>query len=369
MVHEEKALESAIYFTDNFTLSQKITLDFGLRYSIYTYLGPNRVYEYRSNASKSPESITDTTLYANNEPICTYGGLEPRISIRYSLSNRSSLKLSYNRIHQYINLISNTSVMTPGDVWKLSSPDLKPLKCDHFAIGYFRNFSDTKIEASVEVYYKTLTNGIDYKNGAKIILNPYLETDLINVSGYNSGIEFFIRKSSGKLTGWASYTFSRAWLKSAGIYEEDKINNDHPFPSSFDRPNNVVVYSNYHISRRWRFGATFTYSTGRPVTLPEYKFEYSTYHLLSYSDRNKYRLPDYHRLDLSLTFYESLLLKKRWKGSWTLSVINIYGRKNAYSVFYKKEDHMVSNQLREYDIYKLYIIGRPFPTLTYNFTF
>ncbi len=369
MIQEEKALESAIYFTDNFTLSQKITLDFGLRYSIYTYLGPNRVYEYQSNASKSPETITDSTLYTNNELICTYGGLEPRISVRYSLSDKSSLKLSFNRIHQYINLISNTAVMTPADVWKLSSPDLKPLKCDHFAVGYFRNFSDNKIEASVEIYYKTLTNGIDYKNGAKIILNPYLETDLINVSGYNSGIEFYIRKNSGKLTGWASYTFSRAWLKSTGIYEEDKINSNQPFPSNFDRPNNVVIYSNYHMSRRWRFGTTFTYSTGRPVTLPEYKFEYSTYHLLSYSDRNKYRLPDYHRLDLSLTFDESLLLRKRWKGSWTLSVINIYGRKNAYSVFYKKEDHMVSNQLREYDIYKLYIIGRPFPTLTYNFTF
>jgi hypothetical protein len=259
--------------------------------------------------------------------------------------------------------------MTPADVWKLSSPYLKPLICDHFAIGYFRNFSGNKIEASVEVYYKTLINGIDYKNGAKIILNPYLETDLINVSGYNYGIEFFVKKNSGKLTGWASYTYSRAWLHSNGVYEEDMINKNQAFPSNYDRPNNLVLNANYHISRRWRFGATFTYSTGRPVTLPEYKFDYSNYQLLSYSDRNKYRLPDYHRLDVSLTIDESLYLKKKWKGSWTFSVINLYGRKNAYSVFYKKEDHMVSNQLRQYDIYKLYIIGRPFPTITYNFTF
>jgi hypothetical protein len=369
VIQNEKAIESAIYISDNFNLTQKITLDFGLRYSFYNYLGPNTVYEYESGASRSPGSITDSTVYSNNESICNYSGLEPRFSLRYSISDKSSVKFSYNRMHQYINLISNTAVMTPADVWKLSSPYLEPLVSDHFAAGYFRNFSGNKIEASVEVYYKTITNGIDYKNGAKIILNPYPETDLINVSGYNSGIEFYIKKNSGKLTGWASYTYSRSWLKSDGIYDEDKINNNQPFPSNFDKPNNLVLNANYHISRRWRFGTTFTYSTGRPVTLPEYKFNYRDYQLLYYSDRNKYRLPDYHRLDVSLTFDESLLIRKRWKGSWTLSVINVYGRKNAYSVFYKKEDHMIDNKLREYDIYKLYIVGRPFPTITYNFTF
>jgi hypothetical protein len=259
--------------------------------------------------------------------------------------------------------------MSPADVWKLSSPDLKPLVCDQFALGYFHNFSDNKIETSVEVYYKTLINSIDYKNGAKIILNPYPETALINTKGYNSGIEFYIKKNSGKLTGWASYTYSRSLIKSTGFFEEDKINNNQLFPSNSDRPNNVVINANYHISRRWRFGSTFTYSTGRPVTLPEYKFDHSNYQLIYYSDRNKYRLPDYHRLDISLTFDESLRKSKKWKGSWTLSIINLYGRNNAYSVYYKKEEHMVSYDLRQYDIYKLYIIGSPFPTLTYNFTF
>jgi hypothetical protein len=369
LIQQEKAIESAIYVSDNFMISPKISIDFGVRFSVFTYLGPGTVYEYQPGISKSPESITDSTLFNNNEPISSYYGLEPRISVRYTLSDKSSLKFSYNRMHQYINLISNTAVMTPADVWKLSSPYLKPLISDHFAVGYFRNFSGNKIEASVEVYYKMLTNGIDYKNGAKIILNPYLETDLINVNGYNSGIEFYIKKNSGKLTGWASYTYSRSWQKSNGIYEEDKINNNEPFPSNYDRPNNIVVNANYHISRRWRFGSTFTYSTGRPVTLPEYKFDHSNYQLIYYSDRNKYRLPDYHRLDVSLTLDESLRKSKKWKGSWTISVINVYGRNNAYSVYYKKEDHMISNQLRQYDIYRLYIIGSPFPTLTYNFTF
>ncbi|OFY83249.1 MAG: hypothetical protein A2V46_09220 [Bacteroidetes bacterium RBG_19FT_COMBO_42_7] len=149
----------------------------------------------------------------------------------------------------------------------------------------------------------------------------------------------------------------------------EKINNNQIFASSFDRPNNLIVNINYHISRRWRFGGTFTYSTGRPVTLPEYKFDYQGYQLLCYSDRNKYRLPDYHRLDVSISYDESLKIRKKWKGSWIFSVINLYGRKNAYSVFYKKEEHMVSNHYRLYDTYMLYIIGRPFPSLTYNFSF
>ena len=366
---EEKAGEYGFYITDNFTLTPEITMDLGLRYSLYTYLGPTKVYTFRADMPRSRQSITDSTLYDNNELVCTWSGLEPRLSLRYGISDNKSVKLSYNRINQYINLVSNTAVMTPSDVWKLSSPDLKPLRCDHFAIGYFQNFKNNSIESSVELYYKRLKNAIDYKNGAKILLNPYLETDLLNVRGHNFGVELFIRKNSGKLTGWASYTFSRSLQKTAGIYDVEKINNNQIFPSNFDRPNNLILNLNYHISRRWRLGGTFTYSTGRPVTLPEYKFGYQDYQLLWYSDRNKYRLPDYHRLDISITYDESLKIQKKWKGSWIFSVVNLYGRKNAYSVFYKKEEHMVSYEYRQYDTYMLYIIGRPFPSLSYNFSF
>lgn len=369
VIQQEKALEYAAYITDNFTLSPKLTLDMGFRYSFYTYLGPNKVYIYQSDLPKSTESIRDSTMYGNFKSICTYSGIEPRLSLRFSISDNSSVKISYNRIHQYINLVSNTAVMTPSDVWKLSSPNLKPITCDHLAIGYFRNFKDNSIETSVEFYYKILYNAIDYKNGAQILLNPYLEADLLNVKGKNYGIEFYLKKNSGRLTGWVSYTLSRSIERTSGVFEEEKINNNQFFPSNFDRPDNLILNLNYHISRRWRFGSTFTCSTGRPVTLPEYKFDYQGYQLLYYSDRNKYRLPVYHRLDISITLDESLKIRKKWKGSWTLSIINVYGRKNAYSVFYKKEEHMTGYDLKQYDTYMLYIIGRPFPTLTYNFTF
>jgi hypothetical protein len=365
----EKALESAIYVTDIFTLSPNLGLDVGMRYSLYTYLGPNKVYIYQSGVPGSPGSVIDSLTYGNNKPICRYSGLEPRISLRFTLSDNSSVKLSYNRIHQYVNLVSNTAVMAPTDVWKLSSPNLKPLTCDHFAIGYFKNFKNNTYETSIEVYYKSLTNAIEYKNGADLLLNPYLEADLTNVKGYNYGVELYVKKNSGRLTGWVSYTFSRSLQKTNGIFTEDKINDNQIFPSNFDRPNNLILNANYHISKRWRFNGTFTYSTGRPVTLPELKFNYQGYQLLYYSDRNKYRLPDYHRLDVSMTLDESLKIKRKWKGSWTFSIINLYGRKNAYSVFYKKGAHLVSNEYRQYDTYMLYIIGRPIPMLTYNFTF
>ena len=368
-IQQEKALEFAAYLTDNYTLSSKLTLDFGLRYSLYYYLGPNKVYTYQPDLPKSRGTIIDSVIYSNNRAICSYSGLEPRLSLRFSISDKSSVKFSYNRIHQYINLVSNTAVMTPSDVWKLSSPYLKPLISDHLAIGYFRNFKNNSIETSIELYFKKLSNAIEYKNGAKILLNPYLETDLLNVSGKNYGVELYIKKNSGKLTGWASYAFSRSLEKTYGIFDVEKINSNRIFPANYDRPDNLVINLNYHISRRWRIGGTFTYSTGRPVTLPEKKFTYQEYQLLYYSDRNEYRLPDYHRLDVSISFDESLRIRKKWKGRWTLSVVNLYGRKNAYSVFYKKEEHFVSNELRNYDTYMLYIIGIPFPTLTYNFVF
>ena len=368
-MHLDKAGEYAVYLSDNFTISPKLSFDMGLRYSAYTYLGPNKVYVYRSNAPRNRDAITDSLSYGHNQVIYWYSGIEPRISVRLALSDKHSLKLSYNRIHQYINLVSNTAVMTPSDVWKLSTPNLKPLLSDHFTLGYYHNFGNNTIETSIELYYKRLTNTIDYKNGAKILLNPYLESDLINVNGKNYGIEFYVKKNTGRLTGWASYTYSRSWHQSGGVYAEEKINNNYPFPSSYDKPNSLIINANYHVSRRWRLGGLFTYSSGRPVTLPELKYSYQDFQLVQYSDRNKYRLPDYHRLDLSITLDESLKIRKKWKGSWTFSIVNLYGRKNVYSVFYKKEDHMDANEYKEYDLYMLYIIGRPLPTLTYNFTF
>jgi len=368
-VQKEKANEYAAYISDDFNISSKISAEFGIRYTWYALMGPGSTYIYRDANSRSVENITDTVTYKNNKIIKRYSGLEPRISMRYRINDLSSVKFSYNRINQYINLVSNTAVMTPSDVWKLSDPYIRPLKCDQYAIGYFRNFKQNTIETSMELYYKTLQDIIEYKNGAQILLNNHLETDLINAKGYSYGVELYIKKNIGRLTGWISYTYSQSMRWTSGMVASEQINGNNSFHSSFDKPHNLTINANYHISRRWRFSGSFVYNTGRPVTLPELKYNFNGYQLIYYSDRNEYRLPDYHRLDVSLTFDESLRLKKKWKGSWTLSIINLYGRKNAYSVFYQKVAPVASNNYAQYSLFKLYIIGRPLPTLTYNFFF
>lgn len=369
MLQSEKGLEMAAYISDNFDLLPGLNAEIGLRYVHYLSLGPGSVLSFVPDIPKSPETVTDTLYYSNNRVIHHYSRIEPRISFRYKLNQVSSLKGSYNRINQFINILSNNTVMSPADTWSLCSTNLRPLSSDQYAIGYFRNFENNAWEFSVETYYKTLNNVIEYKNGARVFLNDHLDTDLLSAGGYGYGVEFYARKSSGSLTGWISYTYSRSMLKTEGQYSSEQINGNSYYPSNFDKPHNLVINANYHISRRWRLSGTFAYNTGRPVTLPELKYSFQGNTLIYYSDRNKYRLPDYHRLDISISYGENLRLKRMWKGSWTFSIINIYGRDNAYSEYFAKDDSRIYRSTGNSRLYKLYIIGIPVPTLTYNFVF
>jgi hypothetical protein len=331
--------------------------------------GPYQMRIFKPDMPQLAENIMEVKDYKKDEIVYSHNGIEPRLSVIYKLNSESSVKASYSKIHQYLNLVSNTSVMAPTDVWKLSDNNILPLICNQVAVGYYRNFLKGSLEASVEIYYKKLDNVAEYKEGAKLLMNESLETDLIPAKGYNYGIEFYVKKNSGRLTGWASYTYSRSKRQTTSSFEEEKIKNNETFNSNYDKPHNFISVANYHISRRWRFSATFVLNTGRPVTLPEMKYFYQGSQLIYYSDRNKYRLPYYHRLDVSITLDESLRLRKKWKGSWSLSIVNLYSRKNAYSSFYQKEMPSEINNYKTFSLYKLYIIGRPLPTLTYNFTF
>jgi hypothetical protein len=368
-VNREKGIEAAAYISASLNMTKNISSEIGLRNSVFALLGPGTVFIYSADQSRSLSSITGATNYGNNSVIKRFSGLEPRLSFRYTLSEYSSVKLSFNRINQYINLISNTSVAIPSDIWKLSSPFINPLVADQFSMGYYRNFKNNSIETSIELYYKSLKNIVEYKNSSQLLLNQNAEINLLEASGHNYGVELFIKKNSGLITGWISYTLSRSLRHTSGSIIEDQINGNRYFPSNYDKPDNLNIIVNYNLTRRWHLSGSFSYSTGRPVTLPESKFQYLTDLLVIYSARNKYRLPDYHRLDISVSCDESLRIKKKWKGSWTLSVINVYGRKNPYSTFYRKEEPGPSNNYRAYNLYTLYIIGRPLPTLTYNFTF
>ncbi len=365
----EQAIENAIYIAGKFEPGNVVSINAGLRYSKYDFRGPNTVYIYDPESPRIPGAIIDSVVYAEDEAITTYSGFEPRISLKFQLNSSSSVKLNYSRANQYISLVSYSAVPTPEDRWKLSDPYVKPVICDQVAAGYYKNFMQNSLEASVEVYYKKLQNLVEYKNGAKIPLNPYLETALLNASGQSYGVEFFIKKSMGSLDGWLGYTWSRSLKKTSGTHEDEIINNNTWYPSSFDIPHDLTLMATYHLNRRWQVSGTFKYNSGRAITLPENKYIIDNEYVIQFSDRNKYRLPDYHRLDLSITVGESLKIKKKWKGSWTFAVINVYGRNNAYSVFYEKHARSEQNDFTLFSLNKLYIIGNPIPTITYNFKF
>lgn len=369
IMQEEKALQLDAYISDNISFTPEISAEVGLRLTNYAFLGPYNEMVFKNDAAHSMDNISEIASYNNNQLIKWYPGIEPRLSMRYSLDDVSSLKFSYNKMSQNINLISNTAVMAPTDVYKLSNSNVEPLTCHQFALGYFHNYKDNAVETSVEVYFKQLNNILEYRDGASILLNNALETELLNASGYNYGIEFYIRKNTGRLTGWASYTYSRSMRHTSSTIVTDQINGNRYFPSSFDKPHNVVILGNYHLSRRWWISGTFTYNTGKPVTLPELKYLFNGKQYVYFSERNKYRLPDYHRLDVAITFDESLRLKQKWKGSWTLSILNLYSQKNPYSVFYKSSSQLESKYYQFFSLYNLFIIERPIPTLTYNFSF
>lgn len=368
-VESEQGYEGAFFISDEYTVNEYLSFSAGLRFSEYIYAGPASIAQYAPGKEKDTTSITGYKQYGSNEPIKTYFGFEPRLSSRLQLDEHSSVKISFNRNFQYLSLISYSSVSTPGDIWKLADPYIKPLIANQAALGYYRNFRNNTIETSVEVYYKSLANVVEYKNGGNFAMNKNIDDVLLNASGRNYGIELMVKKTSGKFDGWFSYTYSRSLRKTDGQYPGDIINNNKYFPSSYDIPNDFTTAITYHHNKRVRFAANFTYATGRPITLPEYKYYVNDAEVVYFSDKNKYRLPSYNRLDLSMTVDESLKIKKKWKGSWTFALLNVYGRKNAYTVYYKMEDPSPLNDYNTFSLYKLYLIGTPVPTLSYSFIF
>lgn len=368
-INNEHSYETALYLEDEFEITPELSLIGGLRYSGFFKTGPVTVDTYYPNQPLNESTVSGNKSYSSGDIVKFYNGAEPRISLRYELPQSSSIKLGYNRTMQYIRQISNSASITPADYWKSSDLYLKPLIADQLAFGFFKNFKDNKYETSLEVYYKNITNDIDYKNGAKLLLNKNLEQVLIPGRGKAYGIELMLKKSTGKLTGWLSYTYSRSFKQMNGTFNEEKINNGKWYPSAYDKPHDLTMVLNYKLSRRFTFSSNFIYSTGRPVTLPESKYSIGSYEIIYYSDRNKYRMPDYHRLDIAFTYEGSLLKSQKWRSSWTFSIYNVYGRHNPFSIYYIKDKPSRQNEYSVYGLYQFSVIGVPIPSFTYNFWF
>lgn len=360
-MEDERGNESSIYISDECRISKRLLLYAGLRFSTFFYLGPKTVYVYQDDLPLEPENIGDTLHHNAGSPIQTYMGPELRLSLRYIVDRYSSVKISYNRMRQYLHMISNTTAISPTDYWKLSDPYLKPQIGDQLALGYYVDLFGDRVESSAELYYKKISNIVEYKGGARLLLNEMIETDLINGSGRAYGLELMIRKK-GRLNGWLSYTYSRILYRVNGRFPSAQINGGNEYPANHDKPHDITLTGNYKFSRRFGISSNFTYSTGRPITFPVSRYIQRSSVLLQYSARNQYRIPDYLRWDLSATLYGNLKSRKIAHSDWTLSVYNVTGRDNVYSIFFITREGVTRG-------YKLSVFNQPVVTLTYNFRF
>jgi len=361
-VQAEQGLESAAYLGDKFAISPRLSLNAGIRYSIFNYLGAHNVYQYAPGVPRQEGTIIDTASYAKNKNIKTYQGPEYRVALRYSVSDNASLKLSYNTLRQYIHLLSNTTTISPTDIWKLSDPNIRPQTGEQFSLGYYQNFKSNTIETSVEVYYKRMHNYLDYKSGGVLVMNHHIETDVLTTRGKEYGVELMIKKLSGKLNGWISYTYSRTLLQQDDPLAGETINHGDYYPANFDKPHNLNFIGNYRVNHRFSISLNVVYSTGRPITLPIAIYDLGGSQRVYYSDRNQYRIPDYFRTDLSMNIEGNHKIKKLKHSSWTIGVYNLTARKNPYSIYFTEENGIIKG-------YKLSIFGTAIGFITYNFRF
>lgn len=362
VVATQQALESALYLGDKFDVTDDLSISGGIRYSIYNFLGPQTVYNYAPNLPKTSTNLLDSTNYGSGKLIKTYSGPEIRLSARYQLGDNLSIKGGYNTLRQYIHLLSNTTAISPTDVWQLSDPNIKPQYGDQVSLGLYHNLKSNTIETSVEVYYKRLRDYLDYKSGANLVLNHHIETDVIGTQGKAYGIEFLIKKATGKANGWISYTYSRTFLRQNDPNLGDLINGGAYYPANFDKPHDFNFIGNYRFSHRFSVSLNLTYSTGRPITLPIAKYEYGGSERVFYSDRNQYRIPDYFRSDFSMNIEGNHKVHQLTHNSFTIGVYNLTGRQNAYSTFFTEQGGAING-------YKLSIFARPIPFINYNIRF
>ena len=360
-------IEPAIYLNFDHEVYPSLSLQYGLRLSAFTRLGEQTIYRYENDqpvifneqlGRYEPGAVVDSAQYSNNQTISDFMGLEPRFIIRWSPDVQSAIKFSYNRMNQYIHLISNTTTPNPLDLWAPSGPYIEPQYSDQIALGYFRNFDSNNYESSVEVYYKKLYNQVDYIDGASLILNNNLETETLRGDGRAYGIELYLKKNTGRFTGWISYTLSKAEKRVQGINDQDPgINNGRYYPTNYDKLHDLSVTGMFRLNEHWSFSANFIYATGRPITFPTGRYQYANLVLANFEGRNGSRMPDYHRLDIAATLHSKL------GGDWIFSIYNVYNRMNASSITFQsnEESPIVTEAVRT-------TIFGFVPSVTYSFS-
>lgn len=357
---QEQGLEYSFFVSDKFSLTDKFSLNVGLRYSLFNNIGPNKKYTYPPGVQRGSESVIDTLYYAEGESLAKYSAPEYRLSLNYKLYNDLSFKLSYNRMSQYIFMLSNTVAISPTDRWKLVDSYIEPMSSDQISLGFYKNINKLALETSVEFYVKKSNNVVEYRDGAEMKTNPIYESIVLPGTQDAYGAEFFVKRNAGRFTGWLSYAYSRSFITVDSENDWERINSGNRYPSNYDKPHSLSLVGNYKISRRFSISSNLVYNSGRPITYPSGVIYVDGTKVLTYSQRNEYRIPDYFKIDLSVNVEGNLKKSKKVHGSWSFSVYNLTGRNNAYSIYFKEEQNEISG-------YKLSIFGVPVFTVSYNF--
>ncbi len=360
---DEQSIEAAIFVDDEWKLNEKLTIQAGIRYTKYWRIGSGTVNTYAPDFMPSVNTIISKKTYAPGEVMATYGGFEPRLTMKYSLAENATMKLGYNRQQQFFQLLSNNTTPLPTSRWKTADSFIKPQQSDFASIGFFKTFNENVFEISLESYYRNVRNTLDFVSGANLQLNPNIETQLITGKSKAYGFELMVQKKKGENSGWISYTYARAFNQMIGDFPEiQSINQGNWFATNYDKPHSFNVMWNIQPTTHHSFSFTFAYNTGRPFSSPSGSYEIAGRKYPVFAERNNDRVRDYHRLDFSWTINNPSMKHARWEGSWVFTVYNLYGRQNPYSVFFKS----TRNGLKAYE---LSVFASPFVSMTYNFKF
>ena len=358
----ERGLEYGFFTGAEFSPANRLKMDAGVRLAGYLAMADGTKNIYAEGLPRTEENLIETIETDVNSIEKHYLYPELRFSLNYGLTSYSALKFSYNTTSQFLHLLTNTTAISPTDTWKLTDEYLKPQRGHLLSAGIVKSNYRNTLELSVEGFFKRMYNMKEYKAGADLFLNDHIETEILEGTGKSYGVELSVQKNKGRINGRVNYTYSRTLIRTESEFDEELINDGEYFPANYDKPHNLYVIGNYEPLRGVVFSVITNYSTGRPITYPVAKYKLGDQVILHYSDYNQFRIPDYFRIDASLTIDRNLKKDKLIDGSWSFSIYNITGRKNAYSVYYRSEgDH--------YEGYKLSIFGSMIPTVTYNFKF
>ena len=358
----EKGLETGIYLSEEWQPTDRVTLAGGLRYNHYNYLGPQEVVQYLDGQPASEATITDTLQFQQGDNIVTHRNIDYRIALKYAILPNLSVKASYNTLHQYLFLLSNTIALAPTDRWKLIDYHIDPMSGQQASFGVYGSIADKRYDWSTELYTKQINQLVEYRDGANLLVNEFPERDILQGDLDAWGVELTFKKPRGRLNGWVNYTYSRSRVLVRGEDDASSINLGRRYPSNFDRPHVANVVVNYKFIRRFSLSANMVYQSGRPITYPTNTYTQGGLQLINFSERNRYRIPDYFRVDLSAKFEGNLKKEKLLHGAWVFSVYNLLGRDNVYNEYFRYNNNNLAG-------YRLSIFANPIVSISYQFKF